>query len=153
MDVLNFFTWPWLSELYFLDLSGNIQILSWDCLTTQLLTILSLQINLPVIVGPSFEPSLPITSSVIPKDNGDRSMFQVPLCTLKRLHLTEELHHVFGLLDRVALPATLDFMSLTASNSTAEDVSQISGPYLRGCSNVIAGFRVEPLLLLQFHLC
>ena len=145
LDVSNFFARHRLPRLRSLFLHGTLRMPPWDRLVphTTLLTTLSLAIGgespaappttsqlLSILVSNPNLQELVMTCSVIPADN-DRSTFQVPMRHLKRLELTGELCSVFRLLDRLAFPGTLDYMSLDTLNTTVEKVLQISGPYLR----------------------
>jgi len=71
-----------------------------------------------------------MTGSAIPEDSGIKAASQAPLRCLKKLHLTGNFRCVFRLLDRLVLPNTLDYMSLTLLDSTVEGVSQVLRPYL-----------------------
>jgi len=145
MDVSEFFARSRLSKLCTLDVSGNFQISSWDCLTsrTTLLTTLSLEIS-------QFSPSTALTTSqlfsilasnpnlqqlmlsdvALPFDI-DRSTFQVPLLNLSMLTLTGDFGRLFALLRQLILPETLDGVLLTGFDCTVEDISRILGPYMR----------------------
>ena len=145
VDVSNFFARSRLSRLRFLDLYGEIQILSWDHLAsrTTLLTALSLDISMspstPTISGarllsiltsnPNLQ-ELTLSDAGLPGD-ADTSTFKVQLAHLKTLSLTGEPRHLSGLLHQLILPDMLDDMSLAGSGSTAEDMSQILAPYLQ----------------------
>ena len=145
VDVSNFFARSRLSRLCFLDLSGGIQISSWDRLAprTTLLTTLSLTIHTsppsPTITAPQLfsilvkNPNLQELnlSDVALPDITDQSTFKVPLHNLKILSLTGEFRRIFGLLHRLILPETLDRVDLAGGRCTAEDVSQTLVPYMR----------------------
>jgi len=144
VDVSDFFARSRLSKLRLLDLSGRLRISSWDRLASQatLLTALSLK----VYKGPSPTPTTPrllsilasnpnlqqlnLSGAAIPND-ADGTTFQVPLHSLKVLALAGELRRLFGLLHRLILPDTLDEVSLTGFESTADDISQTLAPYMR----------------------
>ena len=142
LDVRDFFVRHSLPRLRSLFLHGNLGIPPWDRIVpdTTLLTTLSLDINessppttsqlLSVLASNPNLRELSMTRFVIPDDDG--STFQVPMYSLKVLKLTGELRPMFRLLDRLAFSGTLDRMFLSALDCTAEDVLQISVPYLRG---------------------
>ena len=145
LDVSDFFTRYRLSKLRSLFLHGTFIVPPWDRLVphTTILTTLSLNIGEPSLASPPITSQLlsilasnpnlqelSMTRSVIPEDD-DGSTFQVPMRNLKVLELTGELRPTFRLLDRLAFPGTLDRISVSALDSTAEDVFQISGPYLQ----------------------
>ena len=145
VDVSRFFARSRLSKLRMLDLSGNLQIPSWDYLTsrTTLLTTLSLNIT-------EFSPSISPTSSqlfsilssnpglrqlmlsdiALPFDD-DGSTFQVPLRDLNILSLTGDFRRLFALLHRLILPETLDSIFVTGFDCTVEDILQTLAPYIR----------------------
>ena len=159
VDVSTFFARSRLTKLHSLKLSGNISISSWDRLAsrTTLLTTLSLKIGTP---QPSPTPTasqllsilasnpnlqrLTLAAAVLPNDI-EGSTFKVPLPNLKRLSLTAEFRHIFGLLRQLILPEVLDSMKLTMFDSTMEDVSQILGPYMRGYFRRDARFQDDVL--------
>ena len=144
-DASNFFAWSRLSRLRFIELSGNLQISSLDCLAlhTTRLTTLALKLF-------GFSPSPILTTSqlfsilasnpgirelclydaALP-DDADGSTLKAPLHSLKMLSLMGEFRHVFGLLRHLILPEMLDVMHLEVSHSTVEDISQALGLYMR----------------------
>ena len=144
VDISKFFARSRLSKLRRLDLSGNIQISSWDRLgsRTTLLTVLSLQIGgYPPPPSPTTSQLLSILASnpnlqilildLDFPDDIDGSTFRVPLRDLKLLSLGGVSRHLFGLLPRLILPEALDSMHLSGFGSTAEGISQTLGPYMR----------------------
>lgn len=146
VDVSDFFARHRLPKLRSLFLNGIFRLPSWDHLIPQttLLTTLSLDIPgylahpppstlqlLSILASNPNLRELLMDSPVIPVDDGDGSTPQVSLPHLKNLHFTGELRGVFRLLDRLALPDTLEYMELKALDSTVEDLSRIPGPYLR----------------------
>ena len=146
LDVSNFFARRSLPKLRSLFLHGTLRMPSWDRFIphTTLLTTLSLAISGPLLAPPPTTSQLllilvsnpnlqelSMTRWMVPKDD-DRSKSQVPMRHLKNLQLTGEFRLMFRILDRLTFPGTLDSMSLTALDTTVENVLQISGPYLRG---------------------
>jgi len=145
VDASNFFARSHLSRLCLLNLTGRIRISSWDHLPsrTTLLTVLSLKIRTsppPPTITPSQlfsilakNPNLEeLTLSDVALPNfTDTSTLKVPLRSLKRLSLAGKFRQLFGLLNRLILPETLDMIDLTGGGSTAEDVSQTLAPYMR----------------------
>ena len=146
LDISTFFARSHLSKLRFLQLSGNFRISSWDRLAsrTTLLTTLSLEIteSLPLPVPtPTTSQLLSILSSnpnlrelrleneALPVDT-DGSTLQVSLCHLRVLSVSGGFRRLFGLLRQLILPETLDDLSLTGYNPTAEGISQNLGPYM-----------------------
>ena len=145
VDVSKFFARSKLSKLRMLDLSGNLQILSWDHLAsrTTLLTTLSLNIT---EFSPSISPTasqlfsilasnpnlrqLMLSDIALPPDD-DGSTFQVPLRDLNILSLTGDFRRLFSLLRRLILPGALDSVFITGFDCTVEDVLQTLGPYIR----------------------
>jgi len=118
---------------------------SWDRLAqrTTLLTTLSLDIResspeppptipqlLSILISNPNLQELLMTGYAIPEDGGVKAASQAPLRCLKKLHLTGNFRCVFRLLDRLVLPDTLDYMSLTLLDSTVERLSQVLRPYL-----------------------
>ena len=73
---------------------------------------------------------LALSHAVLPNDT-DASTLEVPLRNLKLLSLEGGFRHIFGLLRRLILPATLDSMELFVLDYTAEDISQTLRPYMR----------------------
>jgi hypothetical protein len=145
VDVSKFFARSRLSKLRMLDLSGNLQILSWGYLTsrTTLLTTLSLNIT---EFSPSISPTtsqlcsilasnpnlrqLMLSDIALPFDD-DGSTSQIPLRDLNILSLTGDFRRIFALLRRLILPGALDSVFITGFDCTVEDISQTLGPYIR----------------------
>jgi len=145
VDASNFFARSRLSKLRFLDLSGEIQILSWDRLAsrTTLLTTLSIGIiTSPLSPAPTTSQLFSILTSnpnlrrLILYNAGlpdfiDGPTFKVPLPNLKALSLMGEFRRLFGLLHQLILPGALDNIDLMGFDATVEDVLQTLGPYMR----------------------
>jgi len=142
-ELSDFFTRSRFPKLRYLHIGGVFRISSWDHLPSQTtrLTTLSLQ-----LIPPSLAPTTSqLISTLASNPNlrelalqfhalpGDVDGFSspLPLRHLETISLAGEFHHVFGLLHRLELPATLDSMSLRARDSTVEDISQTLGPYMR----------------------
>lgn len=144
VDLSGFFSRSRLSKLRLLELTGNLQFSSWDCVfRTNLLTALSLDIS-------EFSPSAPLTTShlfsvltsnpnlqqlilidlAIPHID-DESTPQVPLSSLNLLSLTGEFRRIFALLRQLGIPETLDSMYLSGFDCTMEEVNQTLVPYIR----------------------
>ena len=143
MNVSRFFARSRLSKLSLLSLTGDFQISSWKYLASQttLLTTLSItdrrslpfptasQLYLILSSNPNLR-RLTLSYAAIPQDT-DGSTSRVPLPNLKRLNLSGEFCHLFGLLRRLILPEVLDEMCLLGFRSTVHDVSQTLAPYMR----------------------
>jgi len=142
-ELSKFFARVHLPKLRYLDISGNLQISSWDHLTSQTtcLTALSLQLILPspalttcqlfslLALNPNLR-ELTLHRAAIP-DDIDGPVFRLPLHHLESIFLVGELRLVLRLLHRLELPAALDSMTLEVNSSTIEDVLQTLGPYMR----------------------
>ena len=120
------------------------RISSWDLLKSQamvlnilhltssgLLPTPSLSQLLSVLSSSPLLQILTLSQNTIPHviDN-DRSSPRVLLRHLKKLCLLGNLHHVFGLLNRLELPDKVDKLSLSLDECSPSDVSEILGPYL-----------------------
>ena len=144
LNISEFFARSRLSRLRFLDLYGQLWISSWDHLAPRTTFLTSLLLDISASPSPTLTTSqlfstltsnpnlqeLLLSDSAIP-DDSDGSTLKVPLRNLKVLTLAGEFRHLFGLLRQLILPETLDQMSLTGSNLTVEDISQILAPYMR----------------------
>ena len=145
VDVSHFFAHSRLSKLRLLDLSGNIQISSWDGLAswTTLLTNLSLRASEfptpPTIIASQLfqilasNPNLQelMLSDIALPDDAEGSALQAPLPNLKFLSLTGDFRRVFGVLSRLILPEALDDICLIGFDSTVEEISQTLVPFMR----------------------
>jgi hypothetical protein len=146
VDVSEFFARHSLPKLRSLFLHGLFRMPSWDHFVPQttLLTTLSLDTGesslspppttsqlLSILAANPNLQELSIANAAVPEEDSDGSKSQVPLRHLKEVRLTGELRRVFGLLSRLALPETLGIMALNTLSPTAEDLSQIPGPFLR----------------------
>jgi len=146
VDVSNFFARHHLPKLRSLFLHGFLKLPSWGRLVQQTTLLTTLSINI-VDFSPSLPPTTPQLLSIlasnpnlrelsmsglaIPEDDGDVSTPRVSLPHLEKLHLAGELRRVFGLLDRLVLPDSLERMELAVFESRGEDLSRILGPYLQ----------------------
>ena len=145
VDVSHFFAHSRLSKLRLLDLSGNIQISSWDGLAswTTLLTNLSLRASEfptpPTMTASQLfqilasNPNLQelMLSDIALPDDAEGSALQAPLPNLKFLSLTGDFRRVFGVLSRLILPEALDDICLIGFDSTVEEISQTLVPFMR----------------------
>ena len=145
MDVSDFFAQSHLSNLRFLELSGSILNSSWDGLAswTTHLTILSFEVSgyptsptitssqlLSILVSNPNLRELTLSNAALPNDV-ERPASRIPLSNLKLLFLKGDFRNIFGLLDQLVLPETLDDLHLNGFNSTIEDISQTLVPYMR----------------------
>jgi hypothetical protein len=145
VDASNFFArcrFPKLRDLYLLE---GTKISSWEHLGlhTTALTTLYLIIEdtspipttsqlLSILASNPRLQSLTLDQFLIPPDDGDGSTSRVPLHHLRYLSMEGHFHPVFRLLRRLDHPETMDeLMRLTVCSCTAEDVSEIFGPYVR----------------------
>ena len=145
VNISDFFARSRLSKLCWLDLGGNLWISSWDHLASRATLLTTLTLN---ISGPLSSPTLTTSrllsilisnpnlqeltlANITILDDVDGSTFKVQLRSLKKLNLTGEFCHIFGLLHRLILPEMLDRLGLAVSNSTVEDISQSLAPYMR----------------------
>ena len=138
-----FFAQLHLSGLQHLLVSGAPQDAPWDrlgLLTTSLTTLqlrftgtAHLPITPHIISILTSNPNLRrlvLASGALPGDV-DQPGIRVPLRHLRTIELDGEFRRVFGLLQRLEFPATLDHMELRLDDSTPEEVSRILGPYMQ----------------------
>ena len=144
VDVSEFFSRSLLPKLRLLELTGNLRLSSWDCLSrTTLLTTLSLDIS-------EISPSISLTASrlfsvlasnpnlqqlilidlAVPHID-DESAPPVPLRNLNLLSLTGVFRRVFALLRQLGIPEALDSMYLSGFDCTMEEVNKTLVPYIR----------------------
>ena len=116
----------------------------WDRLTmlrTTRLTTLSLYVKqsllpmtsshlLPILVSNPSLREFHLSYAALPND-ADEPPTRVPLPYLRTILLEGGFRRIFGLLNRLELPAGLNRMVLRVSDFTAEDVLQTLGPYMR----------------------
>ena len=142
-ELSTFFARSHLTNLRCLRISGDLETQTplWDCiplLQTTCMYTLSLSIKrapLPIttsqltailISNPNLR-ELQLSYAALPDD----APTQVSLRHLKKLFLEGEFRYVFGLLDRLELPATLDCTDIRIVDFTAEDVLQTLGSYMQ----------------------
>lgn len=144
VDVSDFFSHCHLPNLQRLNLL-HCKISLWDLLIragTRVLTELHLN-----FINPSSTPTTQQLLSVlvsnpnlwevmllrqaVPQDYTAMASGRAPLHNAMQLCLSGETQHVFGLLQRLNYPATLDEFVVTLHNFRSTDVSEIIGPHLR----------------------
>ena len=145
-DVSDFFARVHLPKLRSLLLHGPLILSSWNHLAhqTNVLTTLSLRIKLSspspppttsqlftiLISNPGLQV-LSLDSPVIPEDDDDKFVSQVPLQHLKKLYLNSQLHHAVKILERLAFPYPLNTLEVAASKSVVESVLKTLGLFVR----------------------
>ena len=121
-----------------------LQIPLWDHLKTPQttrLTALSLYIRrsplpiatsqlIPVLLSNPNLRELQLSYAALP-DDSDKSSTRVPLRHLRLISLGGEHRRVFGMLNRLELSAALDYVDLSVTDFTEEDVLQTLGPYVQ----------------------
>ncbi|KAF9779288.1 hypothetical protein BJ322DRAFT_452898 [Thelephora terrestris] len=142
VDVSDFVTHRYFPELQRLDLT-RCTISSWDLLRSRSGALTELHLNfvnptptpttlqlLSILASNPHLQEVALLHQAVPDDHTD-APFRVPLHHLRQLLLSGDLRHVFGLLQQLEHPATLDRLGITLYNCTEADVPQVIGPYLR----------------------
>ena len=144
VDVSDFFSRYHLPKLQRLRLYGC-RISSWDLLESRTMALTTLELAgtpPPPILTPSQLLSI-LSSNPLLQDlklshslsshvvDGEWSSHPVPLRHLKKLHFSNDFHHVFSLLNRLELPDGMDNMNLALYKCSPKDILQTIGPCLR----------------------
>ena len=90
--------------------------------TSQLLSILTVYPNIR---------DLSLSGAIIPHSDGDGATFRLPMCHLKKLHLSGDFRCVSRFLHRLQCPDALDKVFLCLSGCVGEEVSEFLVSYLR----------------------
>ena len=143
LDVSNFFAHHYLPKLQRLNLLCC-EISSWDFITSRTGALTELHLD---FVNPSPTPTtlqlfsiivsnpdlrkVTLLHQAVPKDYTAATSSHAPLHHLEQLCLSGETRRVFGLLQWLDYPITLDKLAVTVHKCRATDVSQAIGPHLR----------------------
>jgi hypothetical protein len=143
-ELSNFFARSYLPKLRYLHIDGEHRTPLLEHLTslTTGLTTLTLRLTRPspppttsqlisILVSNPNLRNLSLEGAAFP-DDIDGSGIRVPLRYLKTIALDGKFRGVFGLINRLDLPATLDSTDLRTTGSTVEDTLQAFGQYMRG---------------------
>jgi hypothetical protein len=140
----DFFSRSRLPKLRYLAIEGEPQAPLWEPLTSLATGLTTLTLRLILSSPPPTSQLLSILAShpnlrnlslsgtAFP-DDIDESGIRVPLVYLKTIVFEGEFRGVFGLINRLDLPATLDLTVLRTTDSTVEETFQAFGQYMRGC--------------------
>ena len=153
-ELSNLFARSLLPRLECLDITGTSKALFWDHLAphTTRLTTLSLKLCesslpltmsqlIPILVSNTHLQHLTLWDASLP-DNADAgSEIRVPLRHLRTINLRGNIRCVFQLLQRLELPESLNFRSLSMKNSTVEDIYQNLAPYMQDLFRRDVGFK------------
>lgn len=140
----NFFAQSRFPKLQHLYIRGPFRTLPWEHLALHTGRLTTLKIKL---TGVPRLPTLPQIISVLASNPGLRELslsgaalpedtvelgIRVSLCHLKGIKLKGDLRWIFGVLQRLDLPSSLDHMGLHPDDPTEEDISRTLGPYMQG---------------------
>jgi hypothetical protein len=145
-EISPFFAGSLLPKLRYLHIGGILPAPSWDHITSQTagitcLTTLSLQLS-RVPLSPTTPQLISILlsnpnlrelklSGVGPPCDVSRSGVRLPLRRLETIALEGIFRRVFGLLNLLELPSTLDCATFSMEEPTVDDILQTLVPYMR----------------------
>ena len=142
VDVSNFFSRYHFPKLQHLDIYGC-NISSWDWLRSRITSLTTLELAaskrsppptlsqiLSILSANPNLKSLTLLHGSIPGVGNDGPPSKLQLRRLKTSHLEGSPRRVFGLLNRLELPDTMDYLRLSLSECPLSDLLQTLGPYL-----------------------
>ena len=143
LEISDFFAYNRFPKLQRLELF-NCRHSSWDLITSQIVTLVTLELDL-YSIEPT--PTIPQVLSVLtsnptlrkvslfghvnPDGGGGNPFPRAELCHLKELELGGDPQDVFGVLSRLDYPRQMENLDVTVYECATEDISQIVGPQVR----------------------